>query len=98
MQLIVYAGLYLTGWLTVAGADQPPPANEPALDQLVTAFFSSDLPERRAELVLAIRARSGDDWSAVARALAQDLADLSPLLAVQRESPEEASAYQQRTE
>lgn len=69
MQPILYAGLCFIGWLTVPAKDQPPLADEPALDQLVTAFFSSDLPERRAELVEAIRARSGDDWIAVARVL-----------------------------
>ena len=69
MQLILYAGLCFTGWLTVPGADQPPPANEPALDQLVTAYFSSEKPQRRAELVEEIRARSVDDWNAVAQVL-----------------------------
>ena len=69
MRLLPYAALWWTGCPIVASAVQLPPANEPALEQLVTAFFSSDLPQRRAELVQAIRARSGDDWSAVARVL-----------------------------
>ncbi len=69
MRLLACAVLWFTGWLSVADADQPRQTDEPTLDQLVTAFFSSDLPERRAGLVEAIRARSGDDWIAVARVL-----------------------------